>query len=82
VLRKTTSRGLGQSGLVCPSRTKHNQALLVLPPRTGPGVQRLYTKPRAILQESYVRGEGDSGGHVLQETTSQGLRLCGLVCPS
>ena len=24
--------------------------------------------------------EGDSGGHVLQETTSRGL--CGLVCPS
>ena len=25
-------------------------------------------------------GEGDSGGHVLRETTSRGL--CGLVCPS
>jgi hypothetical protein len=25
-------------------------------------------------------GEGDSGGHVLRETTSRGLR--GLVCPS
>ena len=25
-------------------------------------------------------GEGDSGGHVLQETTSRGL--CGVVCPS
>ena len=27
-----------------------------------------------------VRVEGDSGGHVLRETTSRGL--CGLVCPS
>jgi hypothetical protein len=25
-------------------------------------------------------GQGDSGGHVLRETTSRGL--CGLVCPS
>jgi hypothetical protein len=25
-------------------------------------------------------GEGDSGGHVLRETSSRGL--CGLVCPS
>jgi hypothetical protein len=28
----------------------------------------------------FARGEGDSGGHVLRETTSRGL--CGLVCPS
>ena len=28
----------------------------------------------------FAWGEGDSGGHVLQETTSRGL--CGLVCPS
>jgi hypothetical protein len=27
-----------------------------------------------------ARGEGDSGGHVLRETTSRGP--CGLVCPS
>jgi hypothetical protein len=27
-----------------------------------------------------VEGGGDSGGHVLRETTSRGL--CGLVCPS
>ena len=27
-----------------------------------------------------MRGEGDSGGRVLRETTSRGL--CGLVCPS
>jgi hypothetical protein len=27
----------------------------------------------------FAWGEGDSGGHVLRETTSQGL--CGLVCP-
>ena len=35
------------------------------------------------LLESCSRGgvrEGDSGGHVLRETTSRGL--CGLVCPS
>jgi hypothetical protein len=28
----------------------------------------------------FARGEGDSGEHVLRETTSRGL--CGLVCPS
>ena len=28
----------------------------------------------------FAWGEGNSGGHVLQETTSRGL--CGLVCPS
>jgi hypothetical protein len=28
----------------------------------------------------FAWGEGGSGGHVLRETTSQGL--CGLVCPS
>ena len=28
----------------------------------------------------YAWGEGDSGGHVLRETTIRGL--CGLVCPS
>ena len=28
----------------------------------------------------FARGEGNSGGHVLRETTSRGL--CGLVCPS
>ena len=28
----------------------------------------------------FAWGEGDSGGHVLRETTSRGL--CGLVCPS
>ncbi len=28
----------------------------------------------------FAWGKGDSGGHVLQETTSRGL--CGLVCPS
>jgi hypothetical protein len=28
----------------------------------------------------FAWGEGDSGGHVLRETTSRGLR--GLVCPS
>jgi hypothetical protein len=28
----------------------------------------------------FVWGEGDSGGHVLRETTNRGL--CGLVCPS
>jgi hypothetical protein len=35
-----------------------------------------------LLQYHYkaVRVEGDSGGHVLRETTSRGL--CGLVCPS
>jgi len=28
----------------------------------------------------FALGQGDSGGHVLRETTSRGL--CGLVCPS
>jgi hypothetical protein len=28
----------------------------------------------------FAWGEGDSGGHVVRETTSRGL--CGLVCPS
>jgi hypothetical protein len=42
--------------------------------------------PRARQPKGYHRclklfawGEGDSGGHVLRETTSRGL--CGLVCP-
>jgi hypothetical protein len=42
--------------------------------------------PRARQQKGYHRclklfawGEGDSGGHVLRESTSRGL--CGLVCP-
>ena len=35
----------------------------------------------AVLRTKlFAWGEGDSGGHVLRETTSRGL--CGLVCPS
>ena len=30
------------------------------------------------ITKLFAWGEGDSGGHVLQETTSRGL--CGLVC--
>jgi hypothetical protein len=32
------------------------------------------------ITKLFAWGEGDSGGHVLRETTSRGL--CGLVCPS
>ena len=32
------------------------------------------------MRKLFARGEGDSGGHVLRETTSRGV--CGLVCPS
>jgi len=32
------------------------------------------------IRKLFAWGEGDSGGHVLRETTSRGL--CGLVCPS
>jgi len=32
------------------------------------------------ITKLFAWGEGDSGGHVLRETTSRGLR--GLVCPS
>jgi hypothetical protein len=32
------------------------------------------------IMKLFAWGEGDSGGHVLRETTSRGL--CGLVCPS
>ena len=37
-------------------------------------------KRQKLLNFSFAWGEGDSGGHVLRETTSRGL--CGLVCPS
>ena len=32
------------------------------------------------ISKLFAWGDGDSGGHVLRETTSRGL--CGLVCPS
>ena len=32
------------------------------------------------ITQLFAWGEGNSGGHVLRETTSRGL--CGLVCPS
>ena len=32
------------------------------------------------MMKLFAWGEGDSGGHVLRETT--GRSLCGLVCPS
>ena len=32
------------------------------------------------ITKLFAWGKGDSGGHVLRETTSRGL--CGLVCPS
>ena len=32
------------------------------------------------ITKLFAWGEGESGGHVLRETTSRGL--CGLVCPS
>jgi hypothetical protein len=32
------------------------------------------------ITKLFAWGEGDSGGHVLRETTSRGL--CGIVCPS
>ena len=32
------------------------------------------------ITKLFAWGEGDSGGHVLRETTSRSL--CGLVCPS
>ena len=34
-----------------------------------------------LLQSCSHGGEGDSGGHMLRETTSR-RGLCGLVCPS
>ncbi len=39
----------------------------------------MFTTPVSIIK-LFAWGEGDSGGHVLRETTSRGL--CGLVCPS
>jgi hypothetical protein len=33
-----------------------------------------------LIIKLFAWGEGDSGGHVLRETTSRSL--CGLVCPS
>jgi hypothetical protein len=80
VLRETTSRCL--CGLVCPSRTSE---------RGGEGdcvltfvcvclcVMCVCLLLQNLLQIR-VRGWGDSGGHVLRETTSRSL--CGLVCPS
>ncbi len=39
-----------------------------------------FAVPIIQLFSLFVWGEGDSGGHVLRETTSRGL--FGLVCPS
>jgi hypothetical protein len=40
----------------------------------------MYVFMCVFITQSCSRGGGDSGGHVLRETTSRGL--CGLVCPS
>ena len=48
-------------------------------PVAGPG--RVYVFITAVPSTKlFASGEGESGGHVLRETTSGGL--CGLVCPS
>jgi hypothetical protein len=72
VQRETTSRGL--CGLVCPSRTSERMKKLCL---LLPVCVFITAVPIIKL---FARGEGDSGGYVLRETTSRGL--CGLVCPS
>jgi hypothetical protein len=53
--------------------------------RLGLGCSRMYGcngqfADRPVCVFIVRGGEGDSGGHVLRETTSRGL--CGLVCPS
>ena len=59
-----------------PSASRHVQRL----------VQTCVFKHTSVLitavpiTKLFAWGEGDKGGHVLRETTSQGL--CGLVCPS
>jgi hypothetical protein len=40
----------------------------------------MYLLLQYLLQSCSRGGKGDSGGHVLRETTSRGL--CGIVCPS
>jgi hypothetical protein len=40
----------------------------------------VYYSAAVPITKLFAWGEGDSGGHVLRETTSRGL--CGLVCPS
>jgi hypothetical protein len=51
---------------------------------TAVPIIKLFARGKGIVEDMcYERrraGEGDSGGHVLRETTSRGL--CGLVCPS
>ncbi len=46
----------------------------------GRGVKLCVFITAVPITKLFAWGEGDSGGHVLQETTSRGL--CGLVCPS
>jgi hypothetical protein len=49
------------------------------PPPPPPRAVRVFITAVPIIK-LFVWGEGDSGGHVLQETTSRGLD--GLVCPA
>ena len=83
VLRETTSRGL--CGLVCPSRTSE-RGTREEPGTSTEGGALFSLVPVCVfitavpITKLFAWGEGDSGGHVLRETTSRGL--CGLVCPS
>jgi hypothetical protein len=60
------------------TEAKHTNAL-------GPGPVHVHTCTSVFITavpiiKLFAWGQGDSGGHVLRETTSRGL--CGLVCPS
>jgi hypothetical protein len=48
--------------------------------QSTPGVHVCVFITAVPIIKLFARGEGDSRGHVLRETTSRGL--CGLVCPS
>jgi hypothetical protein len=52
--------------------------------RTGrtPGFSVRVLLLQDLLQKLFACGGGESGGHVLRETTSRGLCGLGLVCPS
>jgi hypothetical protein len=56
---------------------RYDEPRLVWTSLTTTGVVFITAVP---ITKLFAWGEGDSGGHVLRETTSRGL--CGLVCPS
>ena len=70
----------GRDAAACFGRQRLLQWAASIRAMVKQGVRVFITAVAVPITKLFAWGEGDSGGHVLRETTSRGLS--GLVCPS